>query len=589
MNNYLKIIEENLSDNDKALLERIYAPEVVTIPPCDASRSMCVTPDGEIRIYGAFGKTHPEDVGNMVYSSSKDCGLSWKTHLITDENVLGCAGYNPQTGRYIACYPNEYRPDLDKNFGKSGTWAILNDEGYDSTNNRFVKISDDKVLVLKLPFYLESCNRWFIIGQYQYPHNTNVIIVVFYSDDDGETWTENRLEEEPLVYEVKPPHKGIRWQNYYCEPSIVELSDGELVMMIRTTMDYHYTCRSKDKGETWSKPEQSVFHGTNTMPILQKLSDGRILFFWCNTQLLPEIDQKNVFPPLTEDDLLGNGEDVFTNRDANHLAVSEDDMKTWTAIRELYLNPIRNNSDFRSIGGVDSRDKSVHQGQILELPYNKVMIHFGQNISARKVVIFDLDWLYEKERYENFRFGTSNVSTQMYIHSNLGNYKGFSGHCAYNRTHGAMLAPDPDGNYEEALRVCRVEDERLVYKKQGVVWNFPASAEGKVEIRLQVVGSGVSISLTDHWYNPVDEEIKNEAHVNFNVDKKCGWTDVVINYSPEKAEIFIGDEKYTKEINLPAPLGLMYLHIQTLAEEEDMQGTFIKSLRKSQINAMSLT
>ena len=43
---------------------------------------------------------------------------------------------------------------------------------------------------------------------------------------------------------------------------------------------------------------------------------------------------------------------------------------------------------------LDSIDKSIHQGQMLELPFNKLLIHFGQNLSSRKVVILDLDWLY---------------------------------------------------------------------------------------------------------------------------------------------------------------------------------------------------
>lgn len=42
-------------------------------------------------------------------------------------------------------------------------------------------------------------------------------------------------------------------------------------------------------------------------------------------------------------DALADGiwEDVFTNRDVNHAAISEDDGKSWIGMREMVLNPLR--------------------------------------------------------------------------------------------------------------------------------------------------------------------------------------------------------------------------------------------------------
>lgn len=582
MNNQLYILKNNLSDDDKKFLMSIYEPRVVVIPPSNACQNICVTPEGEIRIYGSVGKKRHTDPGTLVYISSTDCGLSWKQHF-AKPGCLGSAGFNPETGRYITHYPNtEYRPDYRMIFDESGTWAILNDEGFDSCNHRYVKLTDKSIHILKQPFYLKSRKRWFIIGEYRYPDFTDKVVVLYHSDDDGENWTEKIVTPSAPKFETVPPHKGSRWQEYSCEPTIVELSNGELVMYVRTSQNYHYCYKSSDGGSTWSLPEQTNFHGTITMPVLHKLSDGRIVFFWCNTQPLPELNHDEAFPPLGNDEKTGIWEDVFTNRDVNHLAISDDDMKTWKGFREIFINNLRNYADFRSIGGLDSQDKSVHQGQILELPYNKLMIHFGQNEVLRKVVILDIDWLYQQGRSEDFRNGLSNVSTHMYVKSNLGGFRGFSGHCAYNRTNGALLIPDPAGNFEEVLQICRTEDPRLVYQKQGAVWNFPTSEKGRVEIKLSVKGSGVRICLTDHWYNPVDETVADEAHASIEVSKKCDWTVVSIDYDTEQGKVTytVGDEVVHGEINACAPNGLSYLHIQSLAEEQDFEGTIIKYLKQ---------
>lgn len=582
MFSYLSVLENQLKGCERALLSAVYAPQVVAVPPSDASRSVCVTKDGEIRIYGVTGKKEPDDAGALVYIASRDCGLSWKTVCVTDDRMLGVAGCNPATGRYIAAYPNEYRRGWVNPHGVGGTWAVLNDEGYDGVDNRWVKISDKVIHILKTPKYYPEIGRWLILGQcgdgagITHP-------VVCTSDDDGETWAMHVIEETAPRHEVTPPHGSHRWQQDSCEPSVVALSDGTLLMHVRTSQNFHYEYRSADRGDTWTAPKPTIFHGTITMPILQKLSDGRILFFWCNTQPMPELDHKNDFPTLNEGELHGKWEDVFTNRDANHLAISSDDGKTWQGFRELYLNGLRSRADFRSVGGVDSRDKSVHQAEILELPYNKILVCFGQNVSARKVVLLDLDWLYETGRREDFRFGLDNVTTHMFVRSNLGNYRGFSGHCAYNRTNGALLVPSPDGDFKEVLQICRSDDPRLAYPKQGLVWNFPAASSGSVTISLRVLSSGVRVALCDHWYNAFDETAGKEAPfvLDITATPRDTWTDVTFAFDTEAGVCTVsglGAETVTLKMRGSAPCGLSYLHVQTLAGETDYEGTLVRLL-----------
>lgn len=580
MNPFLSVMQNNLTSEDERFLRAVYKPQVVAVPPTDACSFLTVTPDGEIRIYGEKDKTEPDDWGTAIYLSSRDCGLSWKTHY-ADENTIGPASYNPKTGRFVA-FSSRYGGKKD-----GVAKILLCDEGLDSRNVRAVTLPHPLLPWAKQPFFLASKNRWLFAGEYREKNNEK-FVHVFLSDDDGETWSHQRLPHAP-VFEQPPSHKGPRWQDYSCEPTLAELPDGRVWMLVRTSQNYYYEYYSSDGGETWTAPAPSRFHGTLTMPVLKNLSDGGIVLFFCNTQPLPELDKQTVRPELSPDEKSGVWEDVFTNRDANHLAVSDDGGETWYGFRELFLNPLRNYADFRSIGGRDSRDKSVHQAEILELPLNKLLVSFGQNAAARKVVLLDRDWLKETARKEDFREGLCNVSTQVYVKSVLGGLRHFSGHCAYNRTNGALLMPDPDINFEEALQVRRTDDSSLVYPKQGVVWNFPAGKRGKVKVKFMIVGEGISFALTDRWFNPVDETVREEAfffaRLSGETLEKRVWhiAEAAFDTKEKTVAFSIDGVPASKTVStVDAPNGLCYLHLQTLAEQKDEDGTFVKTLEKTE-------
>ncbi len=573
---YLEAMKRNLSEDARAHLARIYAPTPVGVPPADPCRGMLATEEGEIRIYGACEKKDHFDPGIPYYLSSRDCGMSFET-VYTHGEVLGPAGYDGE-GRYVSIYPVRYGHEQD------GAWVYLSDKGYDSTEYRAVRLSEEPRHILKIPCYIASLRRWFVLGEHRYP-NGDKYPFVYTSDDRGESWCEHRLTPAPR-HEVRPPHKGVRWQEGSCEPTMAQLGDGRLMILCRTSQDNHYQYFSEDGGDSWSDPAPSPFHGTITMPVLRNLSDGRILLFWCNTRPMPELDHDAAFPPPDEDERSGFWEEVFTNRDANHLAISEDGGKSFFGWRELWLNPLRCHADFRAIGGSsDTLDKSVHQAEILELPDNKVLIGFGQNGMVRKLVILDLAWLSERGRHEDFKFGLGGLSTQMYLKSNLGGYRGFSGHCAYNRTDGALLVPDPAGNFREVLQLCRTEDPRLVYPRQGAVWNFPASRAGEVTLEVMRLGSGIRLSLLDFWMNPMDEEVEREGFCSFALDDVCLtpniWHTVTLRYSTEQGTVLLladGEEVARTVSQKRIPHGLSYLHIQTLADARDYEGTLIRSL-----------
>ena len=589
MKDYLQAMEDMLSDDDKTLLSSIRAPCVMAVPPENAWRSLCVTPDGELRCYGAMNKTKVTDPGQRVYISSRDGGLSWKTRIVNDPDALGQAVKSPYSNTFLVLISLNafHEGSHPSGQGRSpAVYALRSTVGYDDTGYTWHKVTELPVGNLRLPIPLEKRARWLCTGQRTLDGICHP--VVLRSDDDGVTWAVSTLESAPR-HVVHPPHRGLRWQNDSCEPTVVELSDGTLMLLARTSQDFHYLYYSYDGGESWTKPVASPFHATLTMPTLGRLSDGRILLCWCNTQPLPELDHLTQWPTLDEGELTGRGgEDVFTNRDANHAAISEDDGKTWIGFREMGLSVIRNEADFRSKGANDDcLDKSIHQFEILELPFDKVMVVYGQHALLRRIVIFDLKWLYETSRVEDFRSGLGNLSTQVYLKSVSGNFRGFSGHCAWNRTHGAVLVPDPDGNFEEALSICRIEDPRLFSPVQGAVWNFPASRCGEVAIRLRIVGAGLRLSLIDRWFNPIDETVAQFAQVSWVVERGMlapeGWTEVTLRWNCESdcAQILAGGKRLADlRLNGKAPFGLSYLHLQSAARQPDALGTLVKTLDK---------
>lgn len=83
---------------------------------------------------------------------------------------------------------------------------------------------------------------------------------------DGEHWTLHGDIYAPTVDKVRPSHT-----NGLCEPSIVQLADGELLMILRSGSTSHYEARSRDGGLTWSKPKPSTLSGSNTPTALWRI------------------------------------------------------------------------------------------------------------------------------------------------------------------------------------------------------------------------------------------------------------------------------------------------------------------------------
>jgi hypothetical protein len=584
----------------KALLGRIRAPRIVGIPPANAFRDLALLPDGEIRHYG-----FRRDGGGAdpIYLASRDCGLSWQEHPVPP----GCPGscvQSPWSGDWITLIDaHDMKSDLRLPcipLGlPPGLHVCRSSAGIDGPFF-FSPVSDKRHAMPRQPLALRRRRRWLLTCHRRDAEGRNRV-VAFRSDDDGRAWSATTLDPVP-PHVPAGHHRGVRWQNHGCEPTAVELADGRIWMVIRTSQDNHYESFSDDGGETWTPPAPSRFHGTLTMPAFFRMSDGRMLFFWCNTTPLPELDH-NLQQGLLDWERDGRGEDVFTNRDALHAAVSEDDGRTWSGFREILLNERRNDADFRTSGGNDdSLDKSVHQSQAIELPGGKVLVAAGQHPLCRRLLILDPAWLRETRREDDFSRGLGGWSVQQYVKSIVGNMKGVSGHCAYNRRPGAQLVPDPDGAPREVLQVARHPDTRLVEETQGAVWNFPAAQAGelRIEIRMPAGSHGFRLCLMDRWFNPTDTVAHESAIHAFEVDAAgivAGtslriapdeWREICVRWTdPRSAPALFSSRgaSFPLRLKTRSVNGVSYLHLQSLAREPDTSGVLVRRVSAASLPA----
>jgi len=551
----------------------VFEPVAVAVPPKDACSGLVQLPNGEIRHY-AIGPDH--SATGPWYMSSLDSGLTWK-YRRSLPGEIGADFQISQSNTFLKLFA---RSTIDK-----GVYCAM-EMGDGNRVARVSKISDFNIndTSLRNPLYVPSRSRIIIPGSLR---NS----LVFYSDDQGKSWETSDWISIPRK-PIEGDDQSVRWYNAGVEPTLALLNDETVWMILRTSHDTFFESFSKDYGETWSTPEPSRFHGTNVMPTLYRMSDGRLLFIWCNTVPLPEFPKPESMKYFLGHKLLeGVREDVFTNRDVVHAAISDDDGKTWYGFRELYLTESRNAPNYGKLGfGID---KSLHQNQVIEIGLNKVLVSSGQNTAFRTMLAFDVDYLYEKHRKEDFSDGIDNLSVFQYVSGMVGWY-------SLDRKVGADIVKDPIKPENKVLKICRPEDPSLVIENQGAVWNFPSGFNGTVSFDLYLTTEfkGASISLTDRWFNPVDTTTSKKSIFNIGIKNdgvigdqialergkwyqvKLSWKGAEQNEEGWSCEAKIEGVKGV--IKLPqlntCKNGVNYLHLQSTSDTEDLGGFLVDNL-----------
>ena len=98
-------------------------------------------------------------------------------------------------------------------------------------------------------------------------------VSVMYSDDDGKNW-----KRSTSVLRTG----GGGFESGASEPTVVELPDGKLWMLIRAQTGFLWESFSSDRGATWSHAVESILPSSNAPATALRLRSGEIAVAWNN-------------------------------------------------------------------------------------------------------------------------------------------------------------------------------------------------------------------------------------------------------------------------------------------------------------------
>jgi sialidase-1 len=137
----------------------------------------------------------------------------------------------------------------------------------------------------------------------------------YVSADNGQTWERSNL----LDLRGAGNHDGA------IEPSVVELSDGRILMLIRSNLDRFWEAFSDDHGRSWRVLQPGSLDASSAPGYFLRLADGRLLLAWNRLGMegKTEIPRREPKTGVTEPPASWQREELS-------IAFSKDNAKTWS-------------------------------------------------------------------------------------------------------------------------------------------------------------------------------------------------------------------------------------------------------------------
>ena len=346
--------------------EKIVCPATAQNPR-NSEADVEVLRDGSLLMaYTEFYGGNGTDWGKarIAAKTSKDLGHSWSDSFTLVENqgqmnVMSPSLLRLKSGKLAMIYMVK-NSEADcrvlyltsSNEGKAWTQprGVTPDIRYWGMNNdRLVQLKSGRLLA----------PLWFV-DDWRKSHHTRG--VVFYSDDEGESWKSGSEVDIP---------QGPRGVD---EPAVVELKDGRVLMMIRSDLGRVFKSLSSDAGLSWSQPEALPLDSPTAPGSIARIpSTHDLLFVWNNSPKGPTHTQDRF--PLTA-------------------ALSHDEGKTWGKIKNVDATPgftyAYTSLTFLSPKSLlmtyysSNNDSGKAQGEL----------ETGQHLISLKLKILPVEWFY---------------------------------------------------------------------------------------------------------------------------------------------------------------------------------------------------
>lgn len=268
--------------------------------------------DGRLLLaYGEFVGVDGSDFGAARISAkiSRDGGHSWSAPFVLmpnqgKMNVTAPSLLRLKSGKVALAYMLRnsqsdsqiwFRTSSDETKNWSEPVRINAQQGYWGTNNaRLIQLRSGRIIA----------PLWFV-NDWNQSHHTKGVVA--YSDDEGRSWKQGGVVDIP---------QGPRGAD---EPGVVQLRDGQLLMIIRSDLGHIFRSRSTDGGMHWSAAEATNLDSpTAPATIVRIPRTGDLLLIWNNHK--PGAAHMEDRFPLSS-------------------AVSSDEGSTWTHFRSIDDTP----------------------------------------------------------------------------------------------------------------------------------------------------------------------------------------------------------------------------------------------------------
>lgn len=250
----------------------------------------------------------------FVAQESADHGITWSGHRVIAETAAGDVNvYSPNLvrssdGGILLTFMRQHRatPLATTMYAwKSQDEGQTFEPFSDFMSGRDFSVCNAVVKRLR-------CGRLLLPVSCTSAGNANAYdATALYSDDDGATWRQS-------ANRVCLPMRGAM------EPHVEQTRDGQRVLMVvRNQLGALFISESRDDGATWSLPQTTGLPSPESCPELTRIpSTGDLLMIWNNSPYDPAYASH------------------FGKRCPLTAAVSKDDGRTWTHVRDIENDPL---------------------------------------------------------------------------------------------------------------------------------------------------------------------------------------------------------------------------------------------------------